>query len=78
MFRSTLIAIISITLLGFILFKGVASLLCEPRQPNSVASVISNVMPAQEPTKAANSPDPLSWEPVLHRLINFLSKACPR
>jgi len=78
MLRPTLIAIISIALLGFILFKGVASLLCEPRQPNSVASVISNAIPAQDSTKAGNSPDPLSWEPVLHRLKNLLSKACPR
>ena len=81
MLRSTLITIIAITLIGFILFKGAASLLCEPKQQNSVANVISNVAAniSPEPASANTSakPDPLSWEPVIQRMINFLSKACP-
>lgn len=78
MLRSTLIANISITLLGFILFKGRVSLLCDPQQLNSVASMMSNAMLVQEPAKIANSSDPLSWEPILYRLMNLLSKTCPR
>jgi hypothetical protein len=76
--RSTLISIIAITLIGFILFKGAVSLLCEPQQANSVAVVMSNVIPAAEPIKESSKSDPFSWEPVLHRLANFFSKACPR
>jgi hypothetical protein len=76
--RSTLISIIAITLIGFILFKGAVSLLFEPQQANSVAAVMSNVVPTGEPIKESGNPDPFSWEPVLHRLANFFSKACPR
>jgi len=75
--RSTLIAIIAITLIGFILFQGAVSLLCEPQKANSVAVVMSNVIPSGEPAKESNKPDPLSWDPVLHRLLNFFSKVCP-
>jgi len=78
MLRSTLIAVISLSLLGFILFKAAASLLCEPQQANPVANVISNVVSSSEPAKQPSKPDPLSWDPVIHRLIGVLSKACPK
>ena len=78
MTRNSLIAIIAATLIGFILFKGAVSLLCEPQKANSVANAISNVMPAPQPAQNPVKQDPLSWESVLHRLANFLSKACPR
>lgn len=80
MVRSSLILIIGLTLVGFILFKGVASLLCETQQQNSVANVISNVVSnvAPDPTKAPAKPDPLSWDPFIHRMINLFSKACPK
>lgn len=83
MLRSTLIIIIAITLISFILFKGAASLLCDPKQQNSIANVISNVAaniapePEPAPAKAPVIPDPFSWEPVIQRMIKFLSKACP-
>ncbi len=74
--------IIAISLIGFILFKGAASLLCEPKQQNSVANVISsvaaNIGSEPESSDASANPDPLSWEPLMQRLVNFLSKACPR
>ena len=80
MIRSSLIFIIGLTLVGFILFKGVASLLCEPQQQNSVANVISNVVSnvAPEPAKAPAKPDPFSWDPFIQRMIKLFSKACPR
>jgi hypothetical protein len=78
MLRSTLIAIISISLIGFILFKAAASYLCEPHQANSVATVISSVVSSEEPVSKPTKPDPLSWEPLLYRLINTLSKVCPK
>ena len=78
--RSSLIAIIAITLLGFILLKGAASLLCEPKKPNSVANVISDVASniTAPPDKTPAKADPLSWDPIRHRMMNLLSKACPR
>jgi hypothetical protein len=78
MLRTTLIAIIAISLIGFILFKAAASYLCEPQQANSVATVISSVVASDEPVNKSKKPDPLSWEPLFHRLINTLSKACPK
>jgi len=78
MLRTTLITIISISLIGFILFKAAASHLCEPQQANSVANVISGVVSSDEPVNQPKKPDPLSWEPLFHRLINALSKACPK
>ena len=76
--RSSLITIIAVTLIGFILLKGAVSLLCEPQQANSVAVVMSNVIPSHEPANESHKPDPLSWDPVLGRLLQFFSKACPR
>lgn len=77
-----LLLIIAITLIRFILFKGAASLLCEPKQQNSVANVISsvsaNIGSEPEPSNTLANPDPLSWEPLIQRLVNYLSKACPR
>ena len=76
--RSSLTVVIAIVLIGFVLFKGAASLLCEPKKPNSVANVISDVAssfgpaPAPSPAKV----DPLSWDLVIHRMMSFFSKAC--
>ena len=77
MYRQTIIAIIVLSLIGFIVFKALASFLCEPSQSNPVVAVISEVIPAPEPIKPSN-PDPLSWGPTLQRLASLLSKACPR
>ena len=78
MSRHSLIAIIAITLIGFILFKGAASFLCEPAVSNPVVNVISNAIPVPEPIKGAAQPDPFSWEPVMQRMAHFFSKACPK
>ncbi|APC05356.1 hypothetical protein AOC10_01830 [Polynucleobacter asymbioticus] len=77
MTRNSLIAIIAFTLIAFILFKGVASLLCDSQQANPVANVISNVIPTPQPVQNPAKQDPLSWDPVLLRLASFFSKACP-
>lgn len=78
--RSLLIIIIAITLVGFILFKGAASLLCEPREKNSVAQVMSDVASnlATPEDKSPAKVDPFSWDPILHRMMNFFAKACPK
>lgn len=74
--RSSLIAIIAAVLVGFILVKGAVSLVCHPTEKNSVANVISNVMPAQ-PNPQNAKPDPFSWDPVINSLVKLISKACP-
>jgi len=76
--RQALMVIIGITLIGFILFKGAASFLCEPTKANSVANVISSVAPSSEPVNINSKPDPLSWTPLLSRMANLFSKACPQ
>jgi len=78
MLRSTLITAIAICLLGFILFKAAASLICNPQQANPVANVISSVVSSPSSPQQPSKPDPLSWEPVMHHLINLMSKACPK
>jgi len=60
MHRSTLIAIIALSLLGFILLKTAASFLCEPHQANPVVNVIANAISSQEPAKQSTKTDPLS------------------
>lgn len=81
MLRSTLITIIAISLIGFILFKDAASLLCEPKEQISVAAVISsvtaNIGPEPAPSNASAKLDPLSWDPFIQHMINLLPKACP-
>jgi hypothetical protein len=77
--RSSLVTIIAIALLGFILFKSAASLLCEPKKSNSVANVISDVASniTAPSDKRPAKVDPLSWDPILYRMMNLFSKACP-
>jgi hypothetical protein len=76
--RQALIVLIGVTLIGFILFKGAAGYLCEPKKENSVAAVISRVLPESGLNKDASKVDPLSWAPVLQHLMTVLSRACPQ
>lgn len=76
--RNSLLLVIALTLLGFILFQGVASLLCDPKPSNSVAKVLSESIATSKVDQNSANQDPLSWEPVLQRIASYLSKACPR
>ena len=75
--RQSILLVIALTLLGFILFQGLASLLCSPNSDNSVARVLSETVVTANPAQNSAKQDPLSWEPVLRRIANVLSKACP-
>ena len=84
--RSRLISMIAIVLVGFILFKGAVGMICQPEQKNSVADVVSNVItnvapasvaPAPNSNPISEKPDPLSWAPIIHRLLTLITKACP-
>lgn len=50
--------------------------LCNPTPNNIVVSAISEAISSPSPIQSLAKPDPLSWDPLLHRLIMFLSKAC--
>lgn len=75
--------IIGIALICFVFFSILIGGLCRLSQNNSVAtnpvvSNVSNTLPAPNPIQENTAPNPLSWEPVLHLLLQFFSKACPR
>jgi hypothetical protein len=75
--------IIGLVLILFVCFSILMSGLCQHSQNNSVASnpvvsAVSNALSAPNPIQKNTAPDPFSWEPVLHQLLQFFSKACPR
>ena len=72
-----------ITLIAFVLFifaigKIAMQQLCQPTPNNAVVNAVSSALSSPEPKQALTRPDPLSWDPILHRLVTFLSKACAR
>lgn len=79
----TLKIIIGIVLILFVFFSILFTGLCQLSQSNTVVSnpvvnAVSNTLSSPSPTQKTATPDPLSWEPVLHQLLQFFSKACPR
>jgi hypothetical protein len=81
--HKTLKIIIGLVLICFVFFSILISGLCQLSKNNSVAtnpvvSAVSNALPAPNPIQKNTAPDPFSWEPVLHQLLQFFSKACPR
>lgn len=76
--KKNVIALIAIILLAFVCLRLAATQLCDPRPNSGVAAVVVNAITASDPLRHSAKPDPLSWEPILYRLLGFLSKACPR
>lgn len=79
----TLKIIIGLVLILFVFFSILFTGLCQLSQNNTVASnpvvnAVSNTLSSPNPIQKSAAPDPLSWEPVLHQLLQFFSKACPR
>lgn len=70
-----LVSAIAIALLLFVLVQVSTSLLCEPSQNNIVLNNLSSMVQASRPSPT-KPVDPLSWDPIFHRLLNFLYKAC--
>jgi len=75
--------IISLVLVLFVFFDILISGLCQLSQnnvkdSNQVANAVSDALSAPNPIQKGAAPDPFSWEPVLHQLLQFFSKACPR
>lgn len=75
MHNNKMITLIGLVLIVFVFFSILASQLCRPSQNNVVAVAVTNALVPAQPIQS--TPDPLSWEPVLRQLMNFLSKACP-
>jgi len=79
----TLKIIIGLVLILFMFFSILVTGLCQLSQNNTAASnpvfnVVSDVLSAPNPIQKSAAPDPFSWEPVVHQLLQFFSKACPR
>lgn len=79
----TLKIIIGLVLILFVFFSILFTGLCQLSQSNAVVSnpvvnAVSNTLSSPSPIQKSAAPDPLSWEPVLHQLLQFFSKACPR
>ena len=80
--KKSLVLVIGVVLLIFVFSKLLISQFCEPAPKNTVvnsavnavASAISNTDSGHQIAK----PDPLSWDPILHSLVNLLSKACSK
>ncbi len=75
--------IIGLVLILFVFFSILISGLCQSSQSNSVpsnpvVSAVSDALSSPNPIQKSAAPDPFSWEPVLHQLLQFFSKACPR
>ena len=50
--------------------------LCEPTPNNIVANAISSAITPAAPLQASPQANPFSWDPILQKLVGFLSKAC--
>lgn len=79
----TLKIIIGIVLVLFVFFSILISGLCQLSQNNAaptnpVVNAVSDALSAPNPIQKSAAQDPFSWEPVLHQLLQFFSKACPR
>jgi hypothetical protein len=79
----TLKIIIGLVLVLFVFFSILITGLCQLSQNNTVptnpvVSAVSGALTAPNPIQKSAVPDPFSWEPVLHQLLQFFSKACPR
>lgn len=76
--KKNVITLIVIILFTFTCLRLVAAQLCDPRPNGSVVAVVANAISTPYPLHHSSKPDPLSWEPILYRLLGFLSKACPK
>ena len=76
--KQNLLGIIAFVVFVFAIGKIAMQQLCEPRPNNIVANVVTNAISPTLPLQASPQANPFSWDPILLRLLNFLSKACTR
>jgi hypothetical protein len=77
--KKSIITLISIILVVFVLAKLIVAQLCSPTQNNvvgSAATSIAEIVTTPAPSGASAKSDPFSWEPIIHQMRTFFSKAC--
>jgi hypothetical protein len=76
--KQNLLTIIASVLFLFAIGKIAMQQLCEPTPNNIVANVVSSAMSPATPLQASPQLNPFSWDPILQKLVGYLSKACVR
>lgn len=74
--KQNLLTIIAFILFLFAIGKIAMQQLCDPTPNNIVANVISSAITPAAPLQASPQANPFSWDPILQKLVSFLSKAC--
>jgi hypothetical protein len=77
--KKSIITLITVFLLVFVLSKLIVAQLCSPTQKNVVGNAASSIVEIVSTPASFGSPaksDPLSWEPIMHQIFSFFSKAC--
>ena len=76
--KQNLLSIIAFIVFLFAIGKIAMQQLCEPTPNNIVANVVNSAITPAQPLQASPQANPLSWDPILLKVVNFLSKACTR
>lgn len=78
MLRNKIIFIIGFFIIAFVVVSIAFNALCQPTQDNAVINAVSSALSSTQSLQTPAQPDPLSWEPILHKLLGLFAKACPR
>jgi len=76
--KQNLLSIIAFVVFLFAIGKIAMQQLCEPSTNNIVTNVVSSAITPTQPLQASPQANPLSWDPILLKVVNFLSKDCTR
>lgn len=74
--KNHLTTLIVFAILMIAIGKIAMSQLCNSTPNNIVVSAISEAISTPSTIQSPAKPDPFSWDPLLQRLVTFLSKAC--
>lgn len=75
--KKILIWMIAAILVFFVLIKVLVYQFCHPERTNQISHLVSDTLSLSS-SQASSNREPLSWEPLLHQLAIFFSKACAR
>jgi len=74
--KQNLLSMIVFIVFVFAIGKIAMQQLCEPTPNNIVANVITSATTPAQPLQALPQVNPLSWDPILQKVLIFLSRAC--
>ena len=74
--KQNLLTMIVFVVFIFAIGKIAMQQLCDPTPNNIVANAISSTITPEAPLQASPQANPFSWDPILQKLVSFLSKAC--